>query len=84
MPEYSPQQVDYAKYRLERSQEDLQCAEKLFDNFLAEDISAVLSDKTINIFPHRKKFKSTFFVAKINIRDSHPSIIYVKRFQGFF
>ena len=32
MPEYSPQQVDYAKYRLERSQEDLQCAEKLFDD----------------------------------------------------
>ena len=58
--------------------------EKLFDNFLEEDISAVLSDKTINIFPHRKKFKSTFFVAKISIRDSHPSIIYVKRFQGFF
>ena len=58
--------------------------EKLFDNFLEEDISAVLSDKTINIFPHRKKFKSTFFVAKISIRDSHPSIIYVKRFQRFF
>lgn len=32
MPEYSPQQVDYAKYRLERSQEDLQCAEKLFND----------------------------------------------------
>ena len=32
MPEYSQQQVDYAKYRLERSQEDLQCAEKLFDD----------------------------------------------------
>ena len=32
MPEYSQQQVDYAKYRLERSQEDLQCAEKLFND----------------------------------------------------
>lgn len=31
MPEYSQQQMDYAKYRLERSQEDLQCAEKLFE-----------------------------------------------------
>ena len=58
--------------------------EKLFDNYQEEDISAVLSDKTINIFPHRKNFESTFFVAKISIRDSNPDIIYVKRFNGYF
>ena len=58
--------------------------EKLFDNYQEDDISAVLSDKTINIFPHRKNFKSTFFVAKISIRDSHPCITYVKRFEGYF
>lgn len=58
--------------------------EKLFDNYQEDDISAVLSDKTINIFPHRKNFKSTFFVAKISIRDSRPCITYVKRFEGYF
>lgn len=58
--------------------------EKLFDNYQEEDISAVLSDKAINIFPHRKHFNSTFFVAKISIRDSKPDIIYVKRFNGYF
>ena len=58
--------------------------EKLFDNYQEEDISAVLSDRTINIYPNRKNFKSTFFVAKIRIRDSKPDIIYVKRFNGYF
>lgn len=58
--------------------------EKLFDNYQEQDISAVLSDRTINIFPNRKNFKSTFFVAKIRIRDSKPDIIYVKRFNGYF
>ncbi len=58
--------------------------EKLFDNFQEEEISDVLSDKAINIFPHRKKYISTFFVAKISIRDSLPCVLYVKRFKGFF
>ena len=30
MPDYSPQQKDYARYRLERSLEDLQSAQELF------------------------------------------------------
>ncbi len=58
--------------------------EQLFDNYQEEDISAVLSDGTINIYPNRKNFKSTFFAAKIRIRDGKPDIIYVKRFNGYF
>lgn len=58
--------------------------EQLFDNFNDDDISIVLSDKTINMFPHRKHFKSAFFVTKINIHHNNNSISYVKRFEGYF